>query len=306
LLCSWLRTAKLLANKNIIKNETAELINLAGKNVAIDGVIGTNSINAIKELTNSQTISNKNILPVLAIATPNVRDNAKILNVSNAAVAQSNAAAASDTNKDKKTDTKNVINYTNGDKFEGKILNGRPVEGTYTYKSGTTFTGTFYDGTTVFKFGTFKSVEGWTYIGGFNAKGQMEGDNSTYINKKGQTIIGNFKAAKPVGATFAQLNSGDISGTSFKIKTSKATLDILAVELKNLLNDKNVKGYTPTNKQFKKEGNGIVFNMNNNTKFKTSVSPEALTLTSGYRNYEGNKIFFRDNNLKSKYSIVVQ
>jgi hypothetical protein len=46
--------------------------------------------------------------------------------------------------------------------------------------------------------------------------------------------------------------------------------------------------------------------MNNNTKFKTSVSPEALTLTSGYWNYKGNEIFFRDNQGNSKYSIVVQ
>jgi hypothetical protein len=87
---------------------------------------------------------------------------------------------------------------------------------------------------------------------------------------------------------------------------SKETLNTLNVELKNLLNDKNIKGYSPTMKQFKKEGNIIVFNMNNNTKFKTSVSPEALTLTSGYWNYKGNEIFFRDNQGNSKYSIVVQ
>jgi hypothetical protein len=70
-------------NKNL-NYAIQALINLAGKPLGINGVIETKTNTAIKELTNSDTITSKNILPIINLANPNV----KTLGVENIATAQ--------------------------------------------------------------------------------------------------------------------------------------------------------------------------------------------------------------------------
>ena len=89
------------------------------------------------------------------------------------------------------------IAYTNGDKYEGEILDGiREGFGTYIYQTGDKYIGYWHEnkkhGT-----GTFYGREGNLYIGQWR-NNQKDG-LGTYYFKTGEKYIGEFKSGKKDG-----------------------------------------------------------------------------------------------------------
>ena len=335
------------ANTNKILNQAIQaLINLVGTPLGIDGVIGPKTIAAIKTVAeDSEVINSQNITNITTKAAKNILQ----LGVDGIATTQGggkDAAAGEEggtkskygtclsgncengQGKLKNTDNNiyvgtfveffhtgndNVIQFANGDNFKGQTLKGKPVKGTYTYKSGSVFTGTFHPNSDNEKYGTFKSKEGWVYTGGFNAQGKMEGTNSTYTNKNGKQFKLNFVAGKPVDFTWEQMDSKADNGTVTVTKSANesAFKDNMA-KFKGII-DAKIKDGSLTSKNnifsgnYSKVGEGLqILDANNRLLFTTSVIPFELKETQGKWSYYtgggGSKIMnFGTNNYATKY-----
>ncbi len=192
------------------------LLTIAGQPIAIDGVVGTKTITAIKALTNNESsiINKDNLSGItdLAVKT-NVQEG---LGIEDIATVQSNAR---DQVSNANTQTKgtcvegNCVNgqgkfvASNKDEYIGTFVNGKLTgkNNKIIYISvGSTFEGETqdnkkYTGTHVFK-------DNSVYQGYFlNEK--LHGDNSLYISSTGKRGRGNFRNGSPVGATWGQLDN---------------------------------------------------------------------------------------------------
>jgi hypothetical protein len=334
------------ANTNKILNQAIQaLINLAGTPLGIDGVIGTKTIAAIKTVAeDSEVINSQNITAITGKAVKNILQ----LGVEGIATTQGggkDAAAEEGGTKSKygtclsgdcengqgklkntknniyigtfvdfyHTGNKNEIQFANGDIFKGQTLQGHPVKGTYTYKSGSVFTGDFHPNSDNEKYGTFKSKDGWTYTGGFNVQGKMEGTNSLYTNKNGKQFKLNFTAGKPVGYTWEQIDSKEDNGTvtiSKEAKDSAFKADM--AKFKSII-DAKIKDGSLTGKNnifsgfYSKVGATLqILDANNNLLSKTTVIPNELKENQGRWSYytggAGSKVMnFGTNNSVTKY-----
>lgn len=309
-------------NKNLNQAIQA-VINLAGTPIAIDGVIGTKTIAAIKtvtdgdsEIINSETITRitgkaaKNILQLGVEGIATTQGGEKEGNAAEGEGVKSKFGMCLSGNcengqgKLKNTENNiyigtfidfyhtgknNEIQFANGDSFKGETLKGKPVNG------------------------TFKSKKGWTYTGGFNAQGKMEGTASIYTNAKGKQFRLNFLGGKPVGFTWEQIDSKEDDGFQTISKEAKdGAFKADMAKFKGII-DAKIKSGALTSKNnifsgnYSKVGGGLqILDANNTLLFTTTVVPSELKEVQGRWSYYtgggGSKLMnFATKNNMTKY-----
>jgi lysozyme family protein len=105
------------SNDKMVNYAIQSLITLAGQPIKIDGVVGTQTITAIKALTNSETITKDNIQPIIDKAKANIKELGieDASSMQNTSIAQNKAPEEKGSSKEvKKSETSNTNKNESG------------------------------------------------------------------------------------------------------------------------------------------------------------------------------------------------